>query len=166
MIISRQVCGSQGSDIKESGRSSLKPDGHFCCLEHHQFYSLTTVRNLPINWWAAWRSTARHWRLSMWSCATQKARWVSNKLTKIAKICCLLGCKIKKVTVGIQRTPYKALFGCKAKVGLTISSLPQDVLRGVQTHPMEEKEAFAQNMDENAIHYEGNQSGGEDVLST
>ncbi|KFD49282.1 hypothetical protein M513_09834 [Trichuris suis] len=34
---------------------------------------------------------------------------------------------------GIKRTPYEALFGCKAKVGLATSSLPQDVLQDIQT---------------------------------
>lgn len=34
---------------------------------------------------------------------------------------------------GIKRTPYEALFGCKVKVGLTTSSLPQDVLDGIQS---------------------------------
>ncbi|XP_022194657.2 KRAB-A domain-containing protein 2-like [Nilaparvata lugens] len=29
---------------------------------------------------------------------------------------------------GIKRTPYEALFGCKVKVGLTTSSLPQEIL--------------------------------------
>ncbi|GBM84205.1 KRAB-A domain-containing protein 2 [Araneus ventricosus] len=34
---------------------------------------------------------------------------------------------------GIRRTPYGALFGCKPKVGLTTSSLPQDVLKDINT---------------------------------
>ncbi|KHJ40188.1 integrase core domain protein [Trichuris suis] len=34
---------------------------------------------------------------------------------------------------GIKRTPYEALFGCKAEVGLATSSLPQDVLQDIQT---------------------------------
>ncbi|KFD48312.1 hypothetical protein M514_10804 [Trichuris suis] len=33
----------------------------------------------------------------------------------------------------IKRTPYEALFGCKAEVGLATSSLPQDVLQDIQT---------------------------------
>ncbi|GBO23461.1 KRAB-A domain-containing protein 2 [Araneus ventricosus] len=34
---------------------------------------------------------------------------------------------------GIRRTSYGALFGCKPKVGLTTSSLPQDVLKDINT---------------------------------
>ena len=34
---------------------------------------------------------------------------------------------------GIKRSPYEALFGCRAKVGLTTSSLPDDVLQDVET---------------------------------
>ncbi|KHJ41632.1 hypothetical protein D918_08279 [Trichuris suis] len=33
----------------------------------------------------------------------------------------------------IKRTPYEALFGCKAKVALETSFLPQDVLQDIQT---------------------------------
>jgi hypothetical protein len=40
---------------------------------------------------------------------------------------------------GIKRTPYEALFGCKAKVGLTTSSLPQDVLQDIQSEEQLEK---------------------------
>ncbi|GFN76113.1 integrase core domain protein [Plakobranchus ocellatus] len=40
---------------------------------------------------------------------------------------------------GIKRPPYEALFGCKAKVGLTISSLPVDVLQDVETEEELEK---------------------------
>jgi hypothetical protein len=29
---------------------------------------------------------------------------------------------------GIKRTPYKAMFGVEAKVGLTSSSLPDDIM--------------------------------------
>lgn len=32
----------------------------------------------------------------------------------------------------IQRTAYEALFGCKAKVCLRTSYLPEDILQGVQ----------------------------------
>lgn len=40
---------------------------------------------------------------------------------------------------GITRSPYKALFGCKAKVGLMTSSLPKDVLQDVETEEELEK---------------------------
>ena len=82
---------------------------------------------------------------------------------------------------GIQRTPYEALFGCKAKVGLTTSSIPQDVLQGIQTeeelekilesaqtiqleeteHPIEETDVIAQDTGENSIHDEGKESSSE-----
>lgn len=39
------------------------------------------------------------------------------------------------------------------------------MLPGVQTHPIEEKEVFGENMDENSVHYEGNQSSVEDMDS-
>ncbi|GFO32688.1 integrase core domain protein [Plakobranchus ocellatus] len=41
--------------------------------------------------------------------------------------------KNRAVHSGIERTPYEALFVCKAKVGLTTSSLPEDVLQDVKT---------------------------------
>ncbi|GBM04962.1 hypothetical protein AVEN_126107-1 [Araneus ventricosus] len=40
---------------------------------------------------------------------------------------------------GIKRTPYEALFGCKPIVGLPTSSLPQDVLKDVNTEGQIEK---------------------------
>lgn len=40
---------------------------------------------------------------------------------------------------GIKRTPYEALFGCKVKVGLTTSSLPQDVLQTIKSEEDLEK---------------------------
>ncbi|CAG2246400.1 unnamed protein product [Mytilus edulis] len=34
---------------------------------------------------------------------------------------------------GINRSPYKAMFGCDAKIGLSSSSLPQEILGSLQT---------------------------------
>ncbi|XP_023233514.1 uncharacterized protein LOC111633211 [Centruroides sculpturatus] len=40
---------------------------------------------------------------------------------------------------GFKRTPYEALFGCKPKVGLTSSFLPEDVLKDINTEEQLEK---------------------------
>jgi hypothetical protein len=85
---------------------------------------------------------------------------------------------------GIKRTPYEAVFGCKAKVDLTTSSLPQDVLQDIQeeqlekiiesvqtvqedktNHPMQEKEPVAQNMDEIVVDDGRNQYDDEDMFT-
>ncbi|GBM61296.1 hypothetical protein AVEN_9570-1 [Araneus ventricosus] len=40
---------------------------------------------------------------------------------------------------GIKRTPYEALFGCKPKLGLTTSFLPEEVLKDINTEEQLEK---------------------------
>ena len=35
--------------------------------------------------------------------------------------------------LGIKRTPYKAMFGVEAKVGLTSSSLPNEIISKIST---------------------------------
>ncbi|GBN43655.1 hypothetical protein AVEN_199299-1 [Araneus ventricosus] len=40
---------------------------------------------------------------------------------------------------GIKRTLYEALFGCKPKLGLTTSFLPEDVLKDINTEEQLEK---------------------------
>ncbi|GFT69769.1 KRAB-A domain-containing protein 2 [Trichonephila clavipes] len=47
--------------------------------------------------------------------------------------------KIRAHHSGIKRTPYDALFGCKSKVGLTTSFLPEDVLKDINTEEQLEK---------------------------
>ncbi|GBM04964.1 hypothetical protein AVEN_126109-1 [Araneus ventricosus] len=50
---------------------------------------------------------------------------------------------------GIKRTPYEALLGCKPIVGLPTSSLPQDILKDINTEGQIEKIIEAnRNMDE------------------
>jgi hypothetical protein len=36
-------------------------------------------------------------------------------------------------SAGINRSPYKSLFGCDAKIGLSSSSLPQEIIRSLET---------------------------------
>ena len=87
--------------------------------------------------------------------------------------------------LGFKISPYEALFGCRAKVGLTTSSLPGDVLQDVETgeghekiiqsvqttqepeetdEGMQETAISAEDMYENAIHDDGNQSSGEAMV--
>lgn len=95
---------------------------------------------------------------------------------------------------GIKRSPYEALFGCKARVGLSTSSLPDDVLQDVETEEelekiiesvqttqqqeerrdesmqeaqdesMQEVQLPAEDIDENAIHDGGNQNSNEAMV--
>ncbi|KFD63443.1 hypothetical protein M514_24369 [Trichuris suis] len=94
--------------------------------------------------------------------------------------------KIRAFHAGINRTPYEALFGCKAKVGLATSSLPQDVLQDIQTEeqleemienvqtiPREETDSHLQETDtiaqekkdETVLHDGRNQSHDEDMVT-
>ena len=41
--------------------------------------------------------------------------------------------KTSNLHSGNQRSPYSALFGCDAKVGLTTSSLPEEILKRMQS---------------------------------
>lgn len=95
---------------------------------------------------------------------------------------------------GIKRSPYEALFGCKARVGLSTSSLPDDVLQDVETEEelekiiesvqttqqqeerrdesmqeaqdesMQEAQLPAEDIDENAIYDGGNQNSDEAMV--
>ena len=53
--------------------------------------------------------------------------------------------KNRALHFGIKKSPYEALFGCKAKAGLTTSSLPQDVLKHIQSE--EELEKLSENIE-------------------
>ncbi|KFD47050.1 hypothetical protein M513_12038 [Trichuris suis] len=146
----------------------------------------------------------------MSSLGIHKVRAVSKELTRTSKICSVLGCKTKKTDrwreelrfvqliknrafhSGIRRTPYEALFGCKAKVGLatssflTSSSVFQDVLQDIQTEeqleemiesvqtiPREETDRRLQETDtiaqekknETVLHDGRNQSHDEDMVT-
>ncbi|XP_078509625.1 KRAB-A domain-containing protein 2-like [Lissotriton helveticus] len=87
---------------------------------------------------------------------------------------------------GIKRSPYEALFGYKARVGLSTSSLPDDVLQDVETEEevekiiesvkttqqqeerrdesMQEAQLPAEDIAENAIHDGGNQNSDEAMV--
>ncbi|KFD69436.1 hypothetical protein M514_07937 [Trichuris suis] len=94
--------------------------------------------------------------------------------------------KNRAVHSGIRRTPYEALFGCKAKVGLATSSLPQDVLQDVQTEeqleeiiesvqtipreetdrPLQERDSIALDETSEVVLHDGrNQSHGEEMVT-
>ena len=47
---------------------------------------------------------------------------------------------------GIQQSPYEALFGCKAKVGLNTSNLPRETLDNLVTE--EDLENIEQEMED------------------